>query len=249
MLKGVNLGFNLPSAIPTRGFLTLEKKKFSKSRQWYISVEDFLKYFPADYARFYLTLASPLSLADTDWSWKEFKDKINSDLVGTIGNFIHRVLILIYRHFQGKVPEPSEYGQEEKRLVNFIKEEIKKIEELMETYRLKLALEAIINLAREGNKYLNLKEPWKTIKSSEEDARTTLYVAVQLVKTLAILLLPFIPESAKKILNYLNIGDRYWDYLKTIDIPPNHLIKKPEPAFRKVSDREVEEVTKLLKLN
>ena len=248
MLKGTNLGFNLPSAIPTRGFLTLEKRKFSKSRQWYISVEDFLKYFPADYARFYLTLASPLSLADTDWSWSEFKEKINNDLVGTIGNFIHRVLTLIYRYFQGKVPEPSEYNKEEKRLINHIKREVERIEKLMETYRLKLALEAVINLAREGNKYLNLKEPWKAIKINEEDAKTTLYVAIQLVKIIAILLIPFIPESAKKILNYLNIEGRYWDYLKKADISPNHLIKKPDPVFRKVSDREIEDVTRLLKL-
>jgi len=75
-------------------------------------------------------------------------------------------------------------------------------------------------LAREGNKYLNLKEPWKAIKINEEDAKTTLYVAIQLVKVIAILLIPFIPESAKKILNYLNIEGRYWDYLKLI----SHLI-------------------------
>ena len=249
MLKGTNLGFNLPSAIPTRGFLTLEKKKFSKSRGWYISVEDFIKRFPADYARFYLMLTSPLSLDDTDWSWNEFKDKINNDLVGVVGNFIHRVLTFIYRYFRGKIPEPSEYKEEDQKVKEFIKREIGKIEKLMETYRLKLALETIINLAREGNRYLNLKQPWKTVKSDIDDAKTTLFVSVQLVKTIAILLVPFIPSSAQRILDYLNINiEKYsWRYLTEIEVPPGHLIKKPEPVFQKITDKEIEEILKSMK--
>jgi methionyl-tRNA synthetase len=102
-------------------------------------------------------------------------------------------------------------------------------------------------LAREGNKYLNLKEPWKTVKSNVNDAKTTLFVAAQLVKTIAILLVPFIPSSAKKVLEYLNIEKFSWSYLTEVEIPPGHLIKKPEPIFQKIADEKIEEILESMK--
>ncbi len=247
MLYGTKMNFNLPSAIPTRGFLTLHKKKFSKSRGIYIGVEEFLESFPADYARFYLTLITPYSIEDTDWNWEEFRDKINSELVDNLGNFIHRVLMLIYRYFDGKVPEPGEFNNLDKELLEKIKSSPQEIGSLMERYELKAALEKILDLARDGNRYLNAKEPWKLIKKDKRSAGTVLFVAVHLVKCLGILLWPFIPRSATRILELLNIERGKWDDAGKIDIKPGHVIREPVPLFKKVSDEQIRD--KIMKIS
>ena len=235
--------YNLPYKVIAGEFLTLEGKKLSKSRGWVVELSDYLKTFEPDPLRYYLTVVSPLE-KDIDFSWDEFAKRHNDELNDILGNFVHRALVFTYRYFNGQIPKPSTLDKKDRALLNAVKESHKEIANSIEQFNFHAALKQILELAAEGNRYLNDKEPWKTIKTNQKSAATTLYVADQLVKALAILTEPFLPYTAEKIWNNLNlkgiVHKKSWDEAIR-PIPAGHKINKPKPIFTKIEPEIIRE--------
>lgn len=221
--------FKLPDFIPTRGHLLLEGEKFSKSRKHYVSLRDFLEKFPPDYLRYYLATITTYSQADVNFNWKEFEAKINNELIDNIGNFIHRALNFVWNNFEGFVPKPNGHEESDKEMERKIKAVPPEVGKLIEENELSKALKAVADFSAFCNQYFQKKEPWKT------NDTTSLYLAVNAVKTLAVLLEPFIPFSVAKIYEQLNIKpSKEWSSASKLEINPGHKIKKPEVLFKKI---------------
>ncbi len=249
MLMGVDENFNLPSAIPTRGFLLLEGKKFSKSRKWYISIKKAVEMFEPDYLRFYLTLLTPHSLEDTDFKLDDFRNIVNSGLSDTIGNFVHRVLTFTVRFFNSEIPEPGNFTSLDESICEKMKKAPKIVGELIEDFKLKAGLEEIIGLAREANKYLNLKEPWKRVKDNRVDAATTIYISANIAASLSVLLYPYTPKIAERIRRTLNLSKQLsWDAAGTFILSPGHKIGKVEIVAPRIPEELVDKLKEELGL-
>ncbi|NVM56307.1 MAG: methionine--tRNA ligase subunit beta, partial [Candidatus Helarchaeota archaeon] len=168
---------------------------------------------------------------------------VNSDLNDVLGNFIHRTLTFIINYFQGKVPERGSLDDDDEDLIKAIKESTQEAAHLIESFKFKAALKEIIGLARKGNNYLSIKEPWHQIKENKQKTGTTLNLSIQVVRSLAILLSPFIPNSSKKIWNLLNIQKditkALWVEAADLLIPSGHTILAPKPLFFKVEVKKL----------
>lgn len=235
--------YKLPDYIPTRGHLLLQNKKFSKSRGWYISLRDFLDSFPADYLRYYLACITPYGQSDVNFDWSEFQARINNELVANIGNFIHRTLTFIWSNFDGRVPKPKEYDAADKKFESRIKSVFKLVEREIEKNELDRGLKKILEFSAFCNQYFQQKEPWKT------KGANCLYLCVNAVKSLAILLEPYIPFSVEKLWKKLNASKENWQSVGKLTIKANHEINKPEILFKRVEDEEIKrEKEKLIEL-
>jgi methionyl-tRNA synthetase len=223
--------------VSTNEFLNFEGQKSSKSRKIGIWIDEALDLFPADYWR-YTLIANRPETKDTNFSWAIFLEKINADLNDTLGNFIHRTLTFITRYYAGQVPTPKGLDKADKQVLQLIKNTYEKVGHGLEKFQLQDATREILDLSREGNKYLNDKKPWKTIKENIQLTANTLYVSVQIVKALSILLEPIIPITCKKLREYLNLpySLKWEDAVEPL--PTGHKINEPEPLFSKIEDSE-----------
>jgi methionyl-tRNA synthetase len=240
MRLGIGEEYKLPDYIPTRGHLTLQSKKISKSRNWYIGLKEFLGFYRADYLRFYLIAINPYSQDDLNFDWDEFANKINSELIGNIGNFVNRALGFTQKSFDGKIPSTDEYEQSDKDAENKIKTLSEEAGSLLEENHLDRALKKIMEFSAHFNQYFQHKEPWK----KEAGTNTCVYLSVNAVRSLAIALYPFIPESAEKIWMQLGfsskIKEQTWDSLSELSIKDGHKIGTVSPLFAKVEDTDIE---------
>lgn len=230
----------LPQNVPANEFLNFEGKKFSKSRNWGIDVHDFLKIFPADPLRYTLAANLP-ETRDTDFYWKEFQSRNNSELADILGNFINRTFTFVHKHFDGRVPERKNPDQIDTEMLDLIYGYPSKISELFDCYRIKDGVTEIMNLARRGNKYFNDSEPWVTVKNNKEKCGITLNVCLQTIYTLAGLLSPVLPFSTEKVFKMLNASPVNWDDLGKINLEDNHRLNKTEIIFPKIEDEIIEE--------
>jgi methionyl-tRNA synthetase len=239
MRIGIDNEYKLPDYIPTRGHLTLQAKKISKSRNWYIGLKEFLKYYPPDYLRFYLISITPYSQDDINFDWDEFATKINSEMIGNLGNFVNRALGFTKKSFNGKVPTPEILDQLDKDIESKIKNFSKEVGELMEQNHLDRALKKILEFSANFNQYFQHKEPWK----NGQGTNTCVYLSVNAVRSLAIALYPFIPNSAQKIWIQLglkgNVSEQKWDSLSEISIKSSHDLGNPFPLFSRVEESDI----------
>jgi len=239
MLIASGENYTLPWNISAIEYLMFEGQAFSKSRGIGVWLDEALEILEPDYWRFSLLMMRP-EVRDLNFTWNDFHRIINSELNDNLGNFIHRTLSFIHRNFNSIVPEPSELSSVDHEFMSKIENAPIKIGELIERMRLKLAIEALLELSRYGNQYLNIKEPWHKIKENIKDASTTLWIAANAVKSLAILMEPFIPFSAEKLWNMLNmegsVHNANWNEAGKLNLKPGHKIKKPKPLFRKLPD-------------
>jgi len=233
--------YNLPHKIVAGEYLTLERRKMSKSRGWVVNVDEYIEKFDPDPLRYYLIVVSPLN-KDADFSWKEYARRNNDELADILGNFIHRALIFTCRFFNKRIPRPSIIEENDREILQSIKKTRIKTGDLIEALDLHRAIREIIELAATGNRYLNTEEPWKKIEKEPDDAATTLYIAIQIVKALSILLEPFLPFTAEKIWNFLNltgnIHKQSWEDIEK-PLPSTHKINDPIPLFKKIRPEEV----------
>jgi methionyl-tRNA synthetase len=184
----------------------------------------------------------------TNFSWAVFLEKVNADLNDTLGNFVHRTLTFIARYYAGKVPTPKGLDETDKQVLQLIKKTYKKVGDGLEKFQLQDATREILDLSREGNKYLNDKKPWKTIKEDIQLTANTLYVSVQIVKALSVLLEPVIPFTCGKLRESLNLPPNLkWEDAVT-PLPTGHKINEPEPLFSKIEDSEQKIQEKLEKV-
>jgi methionyl-tRNA synthetase len=247
MRMGVNMEYKLPDHIPTRGHLMLHGNKFSKSRGWYVGLRKYLDNFPADYLRYYLATITPFSQSDVNFDWNDFQARINNELVANIGNFIHRTLNFISSRHQGEVPTPEEYDKMDLEFETELLNITEKVNKYLEKNEFDRALKNIIDFSANCNRYFQHREPWKGGKGS----KTCLYLSVNAVKTLAILLDPYLSFSIEPLWRQLNIKvTRKWNLASTIDIAPGHNIGKPKILFRKLENSEIQkQKDKLAKAN
>ena len=240
MRMGIDQEYKLPDYIPTRGHLTLQSKKISKSRNWYIGLKEFLGYYPADYLRFYLVSINSYSQDDLNFDWDEFATKINSELIGNVGNLVNRALGFTKKKFNGIIPAPKEFDQQDKDAENKIKDLGNELSGIMEQNHLDRALKKILAFSDHFNQYFQHKEPWKNGPGTE----TCVYLTVNAVQSLAISLYPFLPASAQKIWSQLgmkgNISEQLWGSISDISIKPEHKIGEVSPLFAKVEDSDIQ---------
>jgi len=237
LLLATHEGYNLPWNVSTNEWLNFEGQKSSKSRKIGIWIDEALEMFPPDYWR-YTLMANRPETSDTNFTWRIFLEKVNSDLNDTLGNFIHRTLTFINNYYDGRIPKPGKLSGPDREMLDAIKKYFKRVDENLNGFHIQAATKEVIELAREGNRYLNEKKPWKTIKSDPQSAAATLHVAAQIVKALAIMLEPFIPFTAKELRKYLNLPEdpRWEDAVKPMDV--GHKINKAKPLFEKINASE-----------
>ncbi len=235
MLVASNEGYNLPTIISATEYLMFEGQKFSKSRRVGIWIDEALEIIPEpDYWRFALIRMRPEG-RDTNFSWSEFLRIINSELNDDIGNYIHRILTLIYRFFNGLISKPSTYSDIDLDFLDKIKKAVGRYCEYMDLARIRAASDVVLELARSGNYYLNVKQPWAKIKTDTNDVITTLYLGFLSIYYLGLMLHPIIPNTTRKLFNILNININSVKLTPTVvDIETPHKISKPEPLFKKL---------------
>lgn len=240
MRMGINEEYRLPDYIPTRGHMMLQGQKISKSRNWYISLKDFLDIYPADYLRFYLAMITPYSQSDLNFDWDDFGARINNELIANVGNFVNRALSFTQSKFNSAVPEPKEQDDVDKESIDEITKLPSDIGELLQANEIDRALKRILKFSAHFNQYFQKKEPWANIK----DANTCIYISVNAVRSLAIVLEPFIPSSAEKIWEQLNlegpVHKQNWDSASQLLIKPKDKIGIIQPLFKKVASKEIE---------
>ena len=236
---GQNDKYVLPQNVPANEFLNFEGKKFSKSRHWGIDVWDFLNTFPPDPLRYTLAANLPES-RDTDFYWKEFQTRNNSELADILGNFINRTLTFVFKNFDGKVPDKRVVDKIDSDMLLLLSEYPEKVSKLFESYKIRDGVLEIMNLARAGNKYFNDSEPWKTVNSNKDKCSSTLYVCLQIIYTLAELFEPVIPFSSKEIFNILNSSKTDWDKCGKENLPVGHVLNQPKIIFPKIENEIIE---------
>ncbi len=247
MLKAEG-SYILPENVPANAFLNLENDKISTSRNWAVWLHEYLDEFKdkQDVLRYVLTAIAP-ETRDSDFTWKDFQERNNSELVNIFGNFVNRTLVLTKKYYDKQVPVSGKLNEDDKTVLHEIKTIKEKIESNIENYKFREALKDVMSLARIGNKYLADTEPWHLIKTDPERVKTILYISLQLTASLSVLVEPFLPFSAKKLTQLLNIDKIDWKDADKEMMKSGHFINEPELLFQKIEDKEIEfQINKLM---
>jgi methionyl-tRNA synthetase len=248
----------LPDNVPANEFLNLEGDKMSTSRNWKLDMRDYINDFVkkengggqcVDMLRYYLTQIAP-ETKDSEFTWKGFQDAVNSELVSIFGNFVNRTWVLMHKLCGGKVPKLHEdvLDDDDRWIIKEIENAKPKIEALLEEYKFREALFEVIDLSRKGNQYMQKKQPWIVAKSltekpeNQKSIDNCMHLCLQLTANLAILINPFLPNTAKKMLNLMKVVDKMLDWdnagkIKLLSV--GYSLRAPELLFRKIEDNEI----------
>lgn len=240
MLKAYG-DYIVPENVPANEFLNLENDKISTSRNWAVWLHEYLEEFPGkqDVLRYVLTANAP-ETKDNNFTWKDYQDRNNNELLAVFGNFVNRTLVLTHKYFEGKVPALTNLNEKDKAAIEEMNQYPDKIAHLLDTYKFREALSELMNLARLGNRYLTENEPWKQFKTDPERVKTVLAVSLQIVAKLAILSEPFLPFSAKKLQAMIGLEVSGWNQAKeTVLLNEESQIGEVELLFTKVEDETV----------
>ena len=238
----------LPDTVPSNEFLNLENDKISTSRNWAVWLHEYLVDFPGkqDVLRYVLTANAP-ETKDNNFTWKDFQDRNNNELVAVYGNFVNRALQLTKKYFNGVVPECGELQEVDLKAIEEFKDVKQKVEALLDTFKFRDAQKEAMNLARIGNKYITDCEPWHVAKTDMERVKTILYLSLQLVANLEIAFEPFLPFSSARLREMLNITDTDWAQLGSTELlKPGHQLGTPALLFEKIEDEAIEAQLKKL---
>ncbi len=241
-------GYILPDNVPANEFLNLEGDKISTSRNWAVWLNEYLDDMPGkqDVLRYVLCANAP-ETKDNDFTWKDFQTRNNNELVAVLGNFVNRALVLTEKYFDGTVPEAGPLAEYDEQTLAELPRIKAAVEDAIENYRFREALREAMNMARLGNKYLADTEPWKVVKTDKDRVATILNVALQITANLAIVIEPFMPFSAEKMLGMLSVGKLDWEMLGRSDIlQAGHKIGKSSLLFEKIEDSVIEAQLKKL---
>ena len=247
--------FVLPDNVPANEFLNIEGQKVSTSRNWAVWVDEYLKDFPGqqDVMRYVLCANAP-ETKDNDFTWKDFQDRNNSELVSIFGNFVNRTFVLMHKLCKGKVPplHVELIDDTDKKMVAEFEQTKIKVENLLDQFKFRDALFEVMDLARKGNKYLQEKQPWIVAKKTNADGQPTaeaqssidncLHVCLQLCANLAVLINPFLPFAAKKMTHMMKVVDKMLDWEnagKAKLLSVGYSLRPPELLFRKIEDEEI----------
>ena len=238
----------LPHQVPANEFLNLEGKKISTSRNWAVWLHEYLQDFPGqqDVLRYALCATAP-ETKDNDFTWKDFQTRNNSELVAVYGNFVNRVMVLMHKFFDGKVPAVA-YRPEDLAVLKEVDRFPDRIGQALESYKFREALGHLMDLARLGNKYLADQEPWKVFKQDPEAAAAILKTGAQITAALQVLSGPFLPHTAMALGRMLNQESKPWSgWMAQELLPDDHVLGQPELLFEKVEDAAMEAQLEKLK--
>lgn len=237
----------LPKNVPANEFLNLESKKLSTSRGWAVWLEDYLEDFEPDLLRYVLGTILP-ETKDSDFSWENFQNKVNSELADILGNFVFRTTSFTHKYFDGKVPALTNPKEKDQETLAQIEEQKEKIADAYEQFKLRKAIMETMNLARIGNKYFTEMEPWQTRKDDMETCGNTLHVCLQITAALSHLFDPILPENMAQLRKELSFTDSIrWKDIGASMLESGQPIEKGDILFDKIEDEEVEEQLEKLK--
>ncbi len=243
MLMGYE-NLSLPYDVPANEFLTIEGRKVSTSQNWAVWLPDYLSRYDPDPLRYVLSINMP-ETSDTDFSWREFVRRNNDELVATYGNLVNRVLTFTYRNFDGKVPEPGDFDDEDRQIQAKAQATIAETDSHLHDCKFRLALIRAMELAQAANRYLDNKSPWKVIKENRRAAATSLYISLSVISQLKTILSPFLPFSSQKVHEYLgfkgNLKNQGWNPQPPV---PGQSLCQPLPLFKKLDESIIEEEMK-----
>jgi len=256
----------LPYDVPANEFMNLEGQKISGSRNWAVWVSDFLSRYDPDPLRYYLTVNMPES-KDTDWDWDDFYHRNNDELVATWGNLANRVLAFAYKHWEGVVPEPGQLTSLDLDLLSEVEAGFNTVGQEIDAVRLRAALAEAMRIASEVNKYLDITAPWQAVKTDKAAAGRAIYTAMKAIDSLKTLLAPFLPFTSQRLNEFLGYSGNLFGTQSTETIEdelgehtvlrydpssatgkwepsqlkPGQRFLQPQPLFRKLDARIVEE--------
>lgn len=242
MLMAYGDGFQLPDNVPAMEFLNLEGDKISTSRNWAIWLHEYLQDFPGkqDVLRYVLTANAP-ETKDNDFTWRDFQNRNNSELVAIFGNFVNRAVVLTHKYFVGTVPAAGTLEEADKAALAEIADTCGRLTENLENFHFREALKEAMNIARTGNRYLQETEPWKVAKTDMARTATILNTALQICANLAIAFEPFLPFTAEKLSRMLGLTGLKWaDLGRAGLIAAGSTIGQPELLFEKIEDDTIQ---------
>lgn len=246
MIMGQKKPYKLVDEIPANEFYLLEGKQFSKSEGWYIDLESFFEKYTADQIRYTIAANAP-ETSDSDFSWKDFQMRCNSELLGKIGNLVHRALVFAHNHSAGKVPLLSDLEKSDEDFKENALLILQKIHNEYDQFSLRKAVMGIVELAQLANTYFDHKKPWLLAKDPDkkQELHVVIYLILNCIKNLALVSSPILVESAQKIWNFLGyktrISEENWEKVLGEDLPTGQTLQKSEVLFKKIEDSEVEE--------
>ena len=232
----------LPDNVPANEFLNLEDDKISTSRNWAVWLHEYLVDLPGKQAvlRYVLTANAP-ETKDNNFTWKDFQERNNSELVAVYGNFVNRALQLTKKYWNGVVPACGELQEVDKKAIAEFKDVKEKVEQFLDVFKFREAQKEAMNLARIGNKYITECEPWKVWKTDPKRVETILNISLQLVANLAIAFEPFLPFSSEKLRKMINMPNFEWTQLGSTDLlKAGDQLGEPELLFEKIEDEVIE---------
>ena len=229
--------YNLPYDVVANEYLNFSGKQFSKSKNWAVWVSDFLKEYDSEALRYYLSSIMPES-SDSDFTWNSFFDSNNNELVATFGNLVNRIQTLIKNNFNNIIPNLEKTDDVDNDMISEIKSSYDSVGNFLEKRQFRNSLKEIMNLAKLGNRYIDKKEPWSTVKSDRQIAANTLWIGANLISNLGVLISPFLPKTSLKISSIFNFGSDIpkWEYR---EVKSGTSIVNISPLFKKI-DKEKE---------
>lgn len=251
MTMGQNIPYKLVDELPANEFYKLEGKQFSKSEGWYIDLDDFFTRYSTDQIRYTIAANAP-ETADSEFTWKDFQLRCNSELLGKYGNLVNRVLVFAQNKCGGVVPAARELQSVDIEFLANIKKLVDQAEECYRTFRLRAASQTIMELAQLGNVYFDHKKPWQDAKNPETHVRmeTTIACCLECIKAMALISFPIIPETASKVWKFLGykseLKNEGWHEVMEKQIPNQQKLLAPEILFQKIEDEQIDqEIAKL----
>lgn len=255
MIMGQNQPYKLVDELPANEFYNLEGRQFSKSDGWYIDLEDFFQRYTSDQIRYAIASNAP-ETSDSEFAWKDFQHRCNSDLLGKYGNLVNRVLVFIRNQCNGLTPLPGALESIDQQFLQKIQALVQEVAESYEQFKLRKACQLIMELAQVGNIYFDSKRPWQDAKQEEtrERMRTTLACCLECLKILALVSSPIIPTTADQVWKMLgyqdSIYEKGWKKILNETIPEGRSIPVPTILFQKIEDQQIEEeIQKLQQLS
>jgi methionyl-tRNA synthetase len=252
MIMGQNQPYKLVDELPANEFYNLEGRQFSKSDGWFIDLEDFFQKYSSDQIRYAIASNAP-ETSDSEFTWKDFQNRSNSDLLGKYGNLVNRVLVFIRNQCEGVTPVQGVLEPIDQQFLQNIQQIVQQATESYQQFKLRRASQLIMELAQLGNIYFDNKHPWKDAKQDEmrDRMRTTLACCLECLKNLALISFPIIPTTAEKVWQMLGyrdtVLDRGWKKIISEKIPEGQQIPVPSILFQKIEDSQIEEEIQKLK--
>ena len=227
---------NLPTEVVANEYLNFSGKEFSKSRNWAVWLPDFLEKYSPDSLRYYLTSIMP-ETSDSDFTWEGYVSSNNNELVANLGNFIHRILTMSHKNFDGKIPKFESESESTKEIIERCNNAIKEVGTSISKRRFREALNNLMALSKFGNQFLDKNEPWKKMKENKNEAGEILGQSIIIINAISCILEPFLPESSQKLQKIL-FGETINEW-KLIFPKPGTPFEKPMPLFEKLDEEVV----------